>query len=50
MFFGLCGLLNGGGDDVEDGLNWNDVVTEGLLLEGGGLVCSCVLGAVAAAA
>jgi hypothetical protein len=51
MFFGLCGLLNGGGDDVEGDLNWNDVVTEGLL-EGGaaGLVCSCVLGAVAAAA
>ena len=49
MCVGLCGLLNGGGDDVEDDLNWNDVVTEGLL-EGRGLVCSCVLGAVAAAA
>ena len=46
---GLCGLLNGGGDDTEDDLNWNEVVTEGLL-EGGGLVCSCALGAVAAAA
>ena len=49
MFCGLCTLLNGGGDDTEDVLNWNGVVTEGLL-EGRDLACSCLLGVVVAAA
>ena len=49
MFCGLCSLLNGGGDDAEDVLKWNEVVTEGLL-EGRDLACSCLLGFVAATA